>query len=683
MTRIQRALNHRSAVVVCLLLCTLLVQPAVAQNAAAVCTDGYALWADSTTTADTFSFSGSTADINGAVHSNAEIRISGSNNRIGGRVTYATTFADSGDGNSYPAPAQAAPGGPPLQYDIADYRPGGSAALAAQNAGRYTAISGNMDVPSGAVLQGLYYVGGNAKLGAGAISGAVTIVAEGTIEVSGSNQQLTPYADGLLLLANKREPGAQVLKLGGSDNILRGMIVAPGGGVELSGSGNSLTGAVVGSTLKLSGSALRIAFSSAYCPGQSQPDVAEAYAPDEVVVKLLNANDLAAVALANGLDPTPRGQFGTRPIFRLRILDGSDPLVKAGQLQPGDTRVQYAEPNYITQSPEARRGRTSWVVGGDAGEYAAQYAPATIRLNEAHARSRGAQTTVAVLDTGVDLAHPALANRLVQGFDFVDFDADPREEGARASDPSYGHGTHVAGLVALTAPDAYIMPVRVLDREGAGNIWVLAEGLLFAAERGPDGQPRSGDEAQVINMSLGTLRKTQLLADLLREVTCAADDDDNDGRCAASGGVVVVVAAGNGGDTTRQYPAAEEVAGVLALGASTSRDQLAAFSTYGPWVPLAAPGDAITSTVPGGGYGVWSGSSMAAPFAAGVAALVRSAEPRLKAEDVAKRLVGSGREICGPIGARLDAAAALGAPATPAAQCQQTHAMFLAPVSLP
>lgn len=98
----------------------------------------------------------------------------------------------------------------------------------------------------------------------------------------------------------------------------------------------------------------------------------------------------------------------------------------------------------------------------------------------AYGQSR-AGVTVAVLDTGVDPNHPAFAGRLALGFDFVDFDADPREEGVAGVHAGYGHGTHVTGLIALVAPDAKIMPVRVLDQDGVGNIWVLAEGLLYAS----------------------------------------------------------------------------------------------------------------------------------------------------------------------------------------------------------
>lgn len=389
-----------------------------------------------------------------------------------------------------------------------------------------------------------------------------------------------------------------------------------------------------------------------------------AYLPDEIVVKLFNAADLRAVARANGLDPVPLDRFGSRPIFRLRILDGTDPRVKANALRPangsgGDRRVEYAEPNYLAEAPEARRGRPSWVIGENVGGYAAQWAPRAIRLAEAHTVTRGAGMVVAVLDTGVDPSHPALSDRLLPGFDFVDFDNDPREEGQYSINPGFGHGTHVAGLIALSAPEARILPVRVLDPDGAGNIWVLAEGLLYAVERGADGQPLSGDEARIINLSLGTLRRTNLLDEIVAEASCASRDDD-DNRCARTGGAVVIAAAGNEGSTRRSYPAAENVAGLLAVAASGQNNRLAPFSSYGDWVDITAPGAEIVSTVPGGGYGTWSGTSMAAPLVASTVALLRAAEPGLRAQEAASRLVATATPLCGNGPPRLDAAAALG-----------------------
>jgi subtilisin family serine protease len=245
---------------------------------------------------------------------------------------------------------------------------------------------------------------------------------------------------------------------------------------------------------------------------------------------------------------------------------------------------------------------------------------------------------IAVLDTGVDLTHPALAGHLLPGFDFVDFDSDPSEVGNLTIGP-YGHGTHVAGIIALVAPEAKIIPVRVLNQQGLGNTWVLAEALAYAVD--PDGNPKTKDGADVINLSLSTARRTRLLDDLLDRV------------CSDST-LVVVAAAGNTGDFTEEYPAAEGVGGLIAVAASTDTDKLAWFSTRGSWIRVAAPGDGITSTVPGGMYGTWEGTSMAAPFVAGSAALVHARWPTLRNTKIVDQITKTAARIDGPVPVRLD-----------------------------
>jgi len=229
----------------------------------------------------------------------------------------------------------------------------------------------------------------------------------------------------------------------------------------------------------------------------------------------------------------------------------------------------------------------SWNVGGDAGAYVGQWAPQKIRLAVAHQINRGKDANgramrIAVLDTGVDSTHPALVGHLLPGFDFVDNDNDPSEVGNQQTGP-YGHGTHVAGLIALVAPEAKIIPIRVLDKNGLGNVWVLSEALAYAVD--PDNNPNTDDGADVINLSLSTLRQTRLLRSVLSRI---CDDVPLPGEdnfpAVANPNLVVVAAAGNGADTTRQYPAAENVAGMIAVGASNSADALATFSTRGSWI---------------------------------------------------------------------------------------------------
>lgn len=389
--------------------------------------------------------------------------------------------------------------------------------------------------------------------------------------------------------------------------------------------------------------------------------------PGEVVVKLRSGADLAGVLGSHRLSVL--GQFGKRPIFRLRIDGGATVDAKVAALR-ADARVAFAEPNFIAQAPEARRRNVVWAVGGNSGAAATQWAAQALRLAEAHQVTRGAGVRVAVLDTGVDTSHPELRGRLIPGYDFVDDDPDPREEGT-ASNAGFGHGTHVAGLVAQAAPQARIMPLRVLDEEGFGDVWVLAEAILHAVD--PDRNPLTDDGAHVINLSVGTTRPTKLLDVAVELATCSDDDDDEDdddysdpgfaddeARCNVLHGSVVVAAAGNSGSATeRQYPAAEHAEGALAVGASTQGNRLASFSNYGDWVQIAAPGEHVISTLPGGQWGVWSGTSLATPLTAGVAALVLAANPDWKPVDVTKRIVERSAMLCGTSLRQVDALAAL------------------------
>jgi len=360
---------------------------------------------------------------------------------------------------------------------------------------------------------------------------------------------------------------------------------------------------------------------------------------NEVLVKLTDPTALPIIRAA--LQLTLIDQLEGRPIYRLRLANPLASLQNVLAALMANPLVVYAEPNYLGEEPEGI-ARSSWSSGDDENGYASQWAPDTIRLPEAHTISRGAGITVAVLDTGADLDHPALAGRLVQGIDFVDGDLDPSEEGVYGQDIAFGHGTHVAGLIALAAPDAKIMPLRILRPDGRGNSWLLAQAIRYAATSG----------ARVINISYSVHKRSLLLEDVLGEVMSAVP------------GAVVAAAAGNSGPSTApEYPAAEGVPGLIAVAASTRSDRLADFSTRGSWVDLAAPGDRIVSSVPDNTYGTWSGTSMAAPLVAGTAALVRAANPELSPAAVVERITATAAEIAGPVPHRIDAAAAVGLPA--------------------
>lgn len=373
----------------------------------------------------------------------------------------------------------------------------------------------------------------------------------------------------------------------------------------------------------------------------------------EVLLKLRSAAVLAPVLQQHGLTLT--ATFGARPIYRVQVAAGAtaETVLPALRLDPN---VLIAEANTVQGAPEAAKGTLPWAIGTQ-DAYAAQWAGAALNLSAAQALASGSGVTVAVLDTGVDFSHPALLGHLRAGWDFVDGDTDA-SEGGSSTDAAWGHGTHVAGLVAMTAPGATIWPLRVLDSNGQGNSWAIAEAMLYAVD--PDGNPATNDGAQVINLSLGTTTRTAWMRVIQNLVSCTAPDagdlagdlsdpgfNDDKARCAASGGPVVVAGAGNNANTKRFYPAAEGVYGLIAVAASNSSGALAGFSNYGKWIGQAAPGEQITSTMPGGLYGTWSGTSMAAPIVSGTAALAKSMSPRMPAEDIRRCMESTGNRIYG------------------------------------
>jgi len=284
--------------------------------------------------------------------------------------------------------------------------------------------------------------------------------------------------------------------------------------------------------------------------------------------------------------------------------------------------VNYAESDLRTDLSDGRFH--AWPDGDpdDAGTdpltWTSQPAVTQLRLGDAHKISRGAGAVVAVLDTGVEATHPALAGRLLPGYDYVDDDSTPQEmtngvddDADGAIDESYGHGTFVSGTVALVAPEAKIIPMRVLDSDGRGNAPVVAEAIDDAVASGAD----------VINMAFGSPLKP--LNNRLRDAI----------KRARQHGVVVVASAGNEGGQEESYPAA--MVECIAVGAETAdRQGWASFSNRGSWVDVTAPGTAIVGPFPGGRYARWNGTSVAAPLVSGQAALIVTAHPTLDAGKV-------------------------------------------------
>ncbi|PAB56894.1 S8 family peptidase [Anaeromicrobium sediminis] len=233
---------------------------------------------------------------------------------------------------------------------------------------------------------------------------------------------------------------------------------------------------------------------------------------------------------------------------------------------------------------------------------------------------------VAIIDTGIDYNHPDLKNRVKVdlGYDFVNDDPDPMDDN--------GHGTHVAGIIAAEKDnnegivgivgdlDVNIIPIKALDKDGSGDIGVIAQAIEYAVDKG----------AHIINLSLGGPQENEEIKEAI--------------EYAMDKGVFVIAAAGNDSRNCDRYvPAGLD--GVYTVAASNLINKKANFSNYGKSVDIAAPGVKILSTVPNGGYEAWDGTSMATPVVTGVVAMLMTENPDIDINEIKDILSKSSKDI--------------------------------------
>jgi thermitase len=254
-----------------------------------------------------------------------------------------------------------------------------------------------------------------------------------------------------------------------------------------------------------------------------------------------------------------------------------------------------------------------------------QWGPAKIRADFAWNTTTGsASIIVAVVDTGIDWSHPDLApNYVPLGYDWVNNSPDPMDDN--------GHGTHVSGIIAAAISNSIgiaglanvrIMAEKVLNQYGSGTSSDVAQGIIHAVDSG----------AKIINLSLGAPNPSEVLYEAV--------------RYAFEHGVLVVAAAGNSASSVKEYPAGYDE--VVAVSATTMSDTLASFSNYGNWIDVAAPGVHIYSTIINDSYAYLSGTSMASPHAAGVAALIWSRFPNMTRDQVWAQLQYTADDLGAP-----------------------------------
>jgi len=378
---------------------------------------------------------------------------------------------------------------------------------------------------------------------------------------------------------------------------------------------------------------------------------------------------------------------GTSPlarIYKIRLKPGTDIDNVVAELS-ANPDVVFAEPDYIAypadipnlnHAPTSSRLSPALAVQQltiDDPLYSQQWGMAKINIEGAWSATYGAPTvTIAVIDSGIDLTHVDLQNNLwtnpgeiagngidddsngyiddVNGWNFVFSSNDVWDDN--------GHGTLVAGVAAAiggngagivgVCPECRIMPVKVMQASGAANYSDIAAGVLYAAQKG----------AKVINLSLGGYANSNTLKN-------AIDTAVN------TYGVAVVAGAGNDNLDTPFYPAAYD--NVLAVAGTAEDDTKLDFSNYAAWVDVSAPAVNIRTTALGGDWANGSGTSIASPFAAGLAGLLRTLHPDWSANLIRAQIVHTTDNIesanpayIGMLGSgRINAQTATTATATP------------------
>ncbi len=274
-----------------------------------------------------------------------------------------------------------------------------------------------------------------------------------------------------------------------------------------------------------------------------------------------------------------------------------------------DSRIEFIEPDFIA---------TKVIIPNDS-LYPQQWGLKKIQSEGAWNTTQGnTNVDIAILDTGIDDSHPDLAGKIATRANFT---TDPDIDGD-------GHGTHVAGIAAASTNNnlgiaglgfnSRLISVKVLDNSGSGYYSWVTNGIIWASDNG----------AEVINLSLGGNSSSTTLRDAI--------------RYAWNKGVVITAAAGNSNNRRALYPAYYNES--IAVAATDQNDKKASFSSYGTWVDVAAPGVNIISTT-GGDYQTWSGTSMATPYVAGVAGLVKSLHPDWSNSQIRNKIESSADKI--------------------------------------
>jgi subtilisin family serine protease len=344
------------------------------------------------------------------------------------------------------------------------------------------------------------------------------------------------------------------------------------------------------------------------------------YVAKEVLIEIAgNPTDAQADELARRHRLT-RVQSQNVPLtnstfFRWRISDGRSVDTVVRELVAGGN-VKAAQRNNIFKLQQGAAPAAAKSEGDPL-----QYALGKLRLPEAHALSVGADVTVAVIDSGIDVTHPELAGVITGTFDALNNGEGP-----------HPHGTSIAGVIASharlmgTAPSSHLLAIRAFGAQKSGaesTSFLILKSLDYAVAK----------NAQIINMSFAGPHDPAIERGL---------------AAAAAKNIVLIAAAGNAGAKSPPlYPAADS--NVIAVSATDQSDQLFTQSNRGRYVAVAAPGVDILSPAPDGKYQMSSGTSLSAAYVSGVVALMIARNPQISTADVRATLISTARDL-GPKG---------------------------------
>jgi subtilisin family serine protease len=304
------------------------------------------------------------------------------------------------------------------------------------------------------------------------------------------------------------------------------------------------------------------------------------------------------------------GEIEKLKVRKIRVP--AQALEKVEQTLAKNPNISFVEKNFIAEAGYEPNDY----------KYPSQWHLPKIEAPSGWDMETGAVTVpIAIIDSGVDPTHPDLMDKLIPGYNFLDNNTNTQDV--------RGHGTAVAGAaaamtnnltgVAGVAWDSPIMPLVVLNADDWASYYDIAQAIIFAADNG----------VRVMNISIGGSSSSSTL--------------QNAANYAWNKGAVVFACAHNYNTSTPYYPAACQ--NVIAVSATTSSDTRASFSNYGDWVDISAPGASILTTNRGGSYGSWSGTSFSSPIAAGVAALVLSANSSLTNDQVVEILTQNADDL--------------------------------------